>query len=227
MPRIARAVGIDLPHHITQRGNYRQQIFEDDTNFQKYLSFLQTESMRYKVDILAYCLMPNHVHFIAVPRLPESLGNMFKYVNMKYSQYFNKKKGEHGHLFQGRFFSSIMDERYTIACARYIERNPVRAKMVKNAWLWKWSSSKAHCGIEKKDNLAVKKLFSYIDVREYEWMEFIKQEDNPEEVATIKKQTMRGRPIAGSNFTEKLEEKLKRALIVKTKGRPKKIDKSR
>ena len=78
----------------------------------------------------------------------------------------------------------------------------------------------------KKDNLAVKKLSIYIDVREHEWMEFIKQEDNPEEAAAIKKQTMRGRPVAGTNFTEKLEKKLKRGLIVKTKGRPEKIDKS-
>jgi len=226
MPRIARVVAIDLPHHITQRGNYRQQIFEDSRDYQKYLSFLQAESLKYKVDMLAYCLMPNHVHFIAIPRLSESLGNLFKYVNMKYSQYFNKKRGQRGHLFQGRFFSSIMDERYTLACARYIERNPLRAKMVKNAWAWEWSSAKSHCAMKKEDGLAVKKLFTYIDFPQLQWRDFINQEDNPQEVATIKKQTMRGRPIANVNFIEKLEKRIKKVLIVKTKGRPKKINKS-
>ena len=225
MPRIARVVGVGLPHHITQRGNYRQQIFKDDNDRQQYLSFLRAESVRYGVTILAYCLMPNHLHCIAVPKRQESMGNTFKYVNMKYSQYFNRRSGERGHLFQGRFFSSIMDERYTMACARYIERNPVRAQMVEKAWEWRWSSSKVHCGMDKKDDLAVKGLFDYIDFTEDEWKEFIKQEDDPGEVATIKRQTLRGRPIASVNFIEKMEKKLKRVLLVKTKGRPKKKDK--
>ena len=130
MPRIARVVAIGYPHHITQRGNYRQNLFVEDTDREKYLTFIQAESKRYGLQIIAYCLMTNHVHFIGVPESEDSMGNVFKYVNMKYSQYFNKKVGARGHLFQGRFFSSVMDERHTIACVRYIERNPVRAKIM-------------------------------------------------------------------------------------------------
>ena len=104
MPRIARVVSQGYPHHITQRGNYRQKIFSVDTDYAKYLSFVESESKRYGLKILAYCLMPNHVHFIAVPQSEDSMGKVFKYVNMKYSQCYNKKIGASGHLFQGRFF---------------------------------------------------------------------------------------------------------------------------
>ena len=92
MPRIARVVAVDHPHHITQRGNYRQDVFEDDNDRIRYLSLLQTESKKYGLDILVYCLMTNHVHFMVVPRKEDAMANVFKYVNMKYSQYYNKKK---------------------------------------------------------------------------------------------------------------------------------------
>jgi len=118
------------PHHITQRGNYRQKIFADDTDRRKYLSLLKEESKRYHLIILAYYLMSNHVHFMAIPQREDSMGEVFKYTNMRYSQYYNKKINARGHLFQGRFFSCVLDERHMITCARYIERNPVR-EMVK------------------------------------------------------------------------------------------------
>ena len=129
MPRIARVVALGYPHHITQRGNYRQKIFSTDADREKYIALLNEERKQYGLTILAYCLMSNHVHLIVVPEHDDTMGKVFKYVNMRYSQYYNKKIGAGGHLFQGRFFSSVMDERYLIACSRYIERNPVRAKM--------------------------------------------------------------------------------------------------
>ena len=86
MPRIARIVAVRHPHHITQRGNYQQKIFADDTDRRKYLSLLKEESSHYHLIILAYCLMSNHVHFMAVPQSEDSLGKVFKYTNMKYSK---------------------------------------------------------------------------------------------------------------------------------------------
>ena len=132
MPRIGRVVAVGYPHHITQRGNYRQKIFSSDADRKKYLSFLKKESKQYGLLILAYCLMPNHVHFIGLPSKEDSMAMVFKYTHMKYSQYYNKKMSMQGHLFQGRFFSSVMDELYTITCARYIERNPIRKKDLYN-----------------------------------------------------------------------------------------------
>ena len=92
MPRVARVVAAGYPHHITQRGNYRQKIFADDTDRRKYLSLLKEESKRYHLIILAYCLMSNHVHFMVIPQREDSMGKVFKYTNMKYSQYYNNNR---------------------------------------------------------------------------------------------------------------------------------------
>lgn len=222
MPRIARVVAVGHPHHITQRGNYRQKIFSTDTDRKKYISLLKDESKRYDLVILAYCLMSNHVHLMVIPEREDSLGKVFKYVNMKYSQYYNKKMDAQGHLFQGRYFSSVMDERHTIACARYIERNPVRIKMVDKPYLWEWSSTKVHCGMEENDGLGVNKFFDYIEYEQKEWKKFIELPDNPKELKQIRDNTRKGRPIGDNNFIEKLEKKLGRILRFKPKGRPKK-----
>jgi len=196
MPRIARVVAVGYPHHIAQRENYRQKIFSNDTDRKKYISLIKEESKRYNLIILAYCLMPNHVHFIAIPKKEDSMGKVFKYAHMKYS----------GHLFQGRFFSSVMDETHTLACARYIERNPVRAKMVKKPYLYEWSSARVHCGTERLDELEVNKLFSYIEEERKTWENFIKIPDNDDEVKDIREKTGKGRPLGSNNFVEKLEK---------------------
>jgi len=226
MPRIARVVAAGYPHHITQRGNYQQKIFADDTDRKKYLSLLQEESSRYHLIILAYCLMSNHVHFMAVPQREDSLGKVFKYTNMKYSQYYNNKMRVSGHLFQGRFFSCVLNEQHMIACTRYIERNPVRANLVKKPYLWSYSSAKIHCGIDKYDPLGVNQLFAYIEKEPKEWKEFIEAPDNPDEMDGIRKKTKTGRPLGPNDFIERLEGQLKRVFKLKPKGRTKKkVDK--
>ena len=148
MPRIARIVAVGLPHHITQRGNYRQEVFLDDSDRRQYLSWIQDYSLKYRLSILAYCLMPNHVHYIAIPQEEDSLAKTFNIAHMRYSQYFNKKIKAGGHLWQGRFYSCILDEPHLLMAAKYIERNPVRARLVKKPWEWRWSSAPAHIGME-------------------------------------------------------------------------------
>jgi len=222
MPRIARVVVVGYPHHITQRGNYRQKIFSADADRKKYISFIKEESKRYNLMILAYSLMPNHVHFIGIPEKEDSMGNAFKYAHMRYAQYYNKRKCATGHLFQGRFFSSLMDEIHTLACARYIERNPVRAKMVKKPYHYEWSSAKEHCGIRQPDELGVNKLFDYIEETQKTWKGFIETSDDDDQVKAIRKKTERGRPLGDDNFIEKIEKKVGRRLKLNPKGRPKK-----
>ncbi|MFO8052833.1 MAG: transposase [Candidatus Omnitrophota bacterium] len=222
MPRIARVVVPGYPHHITQRGNYKQDIFSDKSDRKKYLFFIKHESKQYGLNILAYCLMSNHVHFIGIPEKENSLGNTFKYAHMKYSQYYNKKKSLVGHLFQGRFYSCIMDELYALACARYIERNPVRAKLAKKPYFYEFSSAKVHCGMERFDDLGVNMLFEYIDEEQKNWINFIEEEDRGDQIKEIRKKTRSGRPIGSIGFIEKMEKKLGKSLRMKPKGRPRK-----
>ncbi len=130
MPRVSRAVAIGHPHHITQRGNYRQAVFAEKGDYVRYLELLADFCPKYDLDIWAYCLMPNHIHMVAVPGRQESLARLFNTVHMLYAQYFNRKRDATGHLWQGRFFSCVLDERHLYAAVRYVEMNPVRGGIV-------------------------------------------------------------------------------------------------
>lgn len=130
MPRRARFVCEGEPHHVTQRGNYQQYILENDDDFRKYSYLVSEYAPRYGVSIIAYCFMNNHVHFIVVPRSKAGLSQFFNVVHMRYSQYKNLMRRKKGHLWQSRFFSSVLDDSYLISAVRYVEQNPVRAKLV-------------------------------------------------------------------------------------------------
>ena len=112
----------------------------------EYLSYLRSYCIQFQLDILAYCLMTNHIHLIVKGHLPDSLEFAIGRTNGRYAQYFNKRYSRNGHLWQGRFFSEGIDEERLTAVICYIERNPARAEMVKNAWDFPWSSASAHIG---------------------------------------------------------------------------------
>ena len=109
-----------------------------------------------------------------------------------------------------------------IACARYIERNPVRANLVRKPCLWPYSSAKIHCGIDKYDPLGVNQLFAYIEKEAKEWKEFIEIPDNPDEIKGIREKTKVVRPLGTNDFVERLEGQLQRVFKLKLKERPKK-----
>jgi len=219
MSRIARVVAVGHPHHITQRGNYRQDVFLDDSDREKYLTCLYEHSHKYKLTILAYCLMTNHVHFVVVPQEEDSLSKTFNFAHMRYSQYFNKKLKTNGHLWQGRFFSCVLDEKYLMACVRYVERNPVRAKIVKEAWGWKWSSARVHCGIAE-DKFKLNAFFDYMEGIREDWRGFLEEMDDKEDTTEIKKHTLTGFPVGSEDFIGGLEKKLGRVLQAMSRGRP-------
>ena len=133
-----------MPHHITQRGNRREQTFFADDDYQAYLDLMVAWCGRHGVRIWAYCLMPNHSHLILVPPSEDALCRAVGEAHRRYTRRINFREGWRGHLWQGRFASFVMDEAYLIAATRYAERNPVRAKLVERAEDWPWSSAGAH-----------------------------------------------------------------------------------
>ena len=146
MPRLTRIVHAGVSHHITQRGNRREKAFFTDDDRRAYLDWLKEYAEKYEVDILAYCLMTNHIHLVAVPKTEAGLQRMLKPPPMRYAQRINRTRSWKGHLWQGRFSSSALDEAYLWAVVRYVERNPVRARIVRKAENYPWSSAAAHCG---------------------------------------------------------------------------------
>ena len=129
MSRIARVVAAGVAHHITQRGNRRQRTFFDDEDYEMYLRLLAASCAEHRVAIWAWCLMPNHVHLVAVPKTAEGLAQAVGRAHWRYTRAINFRQGWRGYLWQGRFASCPMDAAHTLAAARYVERNPVWARL--------------------------------------------------------------------------------------------------
>ncbi|HMK65361.1 MAG TPA: transposase [Thermodesulfobacteriota bacterium] len=220
MPRIARIVAEGYPHHITQRGNYGQRVFQNAEDFRQYLFWLKEYSKKYSFDIWAYCLMNNHVHFIGVPRKEDSLSRTFNTLHMRYSQYVNRRQKVSGHLWQGRFYSTILDNVHLYAAVRYVETNPVRARVVKKAGEYPWSSAKEHLGVSTA--YALTKEFYLLEEID-NWEKYLTEKENELLIQDIRKGSMTGRPCGSDSFIQKLEKRFGRMLRALPRGRPVKL----
>lgn len=219
MARIARVVAPGFPHHITQRGNRRQDTFFSDNDYRTYLGLMAEWCGRCNVEIWAYCLMPNHVHLIAVPETEEGLRLAIGEAHRRYTRYVNFKNGWRGHLWQGRFFSYPMDERYLLAAARYIELNPFRAGLTDKAETYSWSSAPAH--IKGKDDQLVKT--SPLLHMVADWKDYISEDVSAEEIDKFRYHERTGRPLGDDGFVTKIERSLSRFLKKQKPGpKPKK-----
>jgi putative transposase len=214
MPRLARAVVPGLPHHVTQRGNRRQKTFFQLDDYLLYMALMGEECERFGVEILAYCLMPNHVHLIAVPSTEEALRRAVGEAHRRYTQKINQREGWRGYLWQGRFASFVMDERHTRAAARYIEMNPVRAGLVQRADDYPWSSARAHV-LGRDDALAtVAPLLQSVD----DWRVFLATAVQAEESDQIRAHETTGRPLGADGFIDQVEKALGRLLRPRKPG---------
>jgi putative transposase len=143
MARSARGVAAGVSHHVTQRGNRRQTVFFEDGDYQAYTTLLAEGCSGAGVAVWGYCLMPNHVHLILVPHGEAALREALGEAHRRYTRRVNVREGWRGHLWQGRFASVPMDQAHLLACARYVELDPVRAGLVATARAWPWSSVRA------------------------------------------------------------------------------------
>jgi putative transposase len=133
MSRIARIVLEDVPYHITQRGNGRQQVFFEDRDYQLYLDLVGRSCQEAGLRIWAYCLMPNHMHLIAVPERETAMAQAMSRSNADYARYYNLRQRTCGHVWQARYFSTPLENAHLWQAMAYVERNPVRARMVARA----------------------------------------------------------------------------------------------
>lgn len=220
MPRRARNVFPGVPHHLTQRGNRREDVFFTDEDRQIYLAWLHEYCTSEKVSILAYCLMTNHVHVIAVPPTEDAFENVFRRLHTRYAQRINRARTWTGHVWQGRFFSSPLDETYLWAAIRYVERNPVRARMVRNAENYFWSSAPAHCGLRHDAVLTPDRYW----LKQFEavgnWSRWLAEPDQAEQIDVLRRYVQRGLPCGSESFLRKLERIGNQALHYRARGRP-------
>lgn len=220
MPRRPRFVEPGLPHHITQRGNNRETVFLSNSDRQLYLRIVKYRLDLHQIRPLAWCLMTNHIHLVAIPSTPESLGLALGQAHSQYALELNRVQDRVGHLWQNRFFSCSLEAGHLWRAIRYVELNPVRAQMVKEAWEWPWSSAAAHVNPGGRDILLD---FEWAGDGEWnfpQWRTALGGREAEEDLAAIRRATQVGEPLGSAGFLERLESKTGRRLRVLKKGRP-------
>lgn len=217
MPRSARLVVPGHPFHLTHRGNNKQKVFYSDDDRRKYLFWFEEACQEWGMRVLSFCLMDNHVHFIAIANQLDSFARVINVVHRRYAIYLNQKHEASGHLWEGRYYSCLLDNNHLIAALRYVERNPVRAQMVHKPWDWAWSSAGEHVG-RGKGYISLEDARTFVSIPS--WKEYISQNEQEEDLNEIRKQTMSLKAWADLDFKESIENKYGVQLMPKPRGRP-------
>jgi putative transposase len=218
MVRPLRQVFPELPHHIRQRGVRKNAVFHEDADYLLYLRTLRDACIEFVVKIWAYVLMTNHVHLIAVPKEEESISNALQKAHTTYSTYFNEKYGYVGHVWQSRPKMSVMDDAYAKNAIRYVERNPVRAGMVRQAEEYLWSSAAAHCGLRDDSLISPNPYTEEIT----DWSAWLATDQPEQELLEIRRHLSTGRPWCTPETLLQLETTTGLNLHPGKPGRPKK-----
>jgi putative transposase len=197
-------------------------VFLVDDDRRVYLQLLKEQADKYGLEVLAYCLMDNHVHLVAIPHEEEALAKALGRTHFRYTQYVNRLHRRIGHLWQGRFYSCALDGRHLWPALKYVELNPVRAKLCRRAWQYAWSSAALHSD-EKAESELLDLARWYKQVSAKEWRKELAEGLTEDEVARIRLRTHTGRPLGSDRFLSKLETVLGRRVRPLPVGRPKKV----
>jgi putative transposase len=226
MPRSLRVVEPGLPHHITQRGVDRQAVFFTAADRAVYLNLVAENQRDARVSTLAYCMMTNHVHWIATPEREDSLDVLFRRVHGRYAQYLNARRGRTGHLWQNRYFGCPLASGHLWTALRYVELNPVRAGLVENAASYKWSSAGAHWnGPDHGPTVVELDWTIWQEGGGVEgWRGMLGGRESLAEVVELRRCTYSGKPYGEAEFVQQLEGKYGRHWL--NRGRPRKPPKS-
>jgi putative transposase len=222
MARLARVVAAGIPHHVTQRGNRRQQVFFGDDDYAAYSALLAEGCRAAGVAVWAYCLMPNHVHLILTPSDEDGLRAALGEAHRRYTRHVNLREGWRGYLWQGRFASCPMDEAYLMACARYVELNPVRARLARRARDWRWSSARAHLAAKDDELVRVSPLLALAP----DWRDFLAEGLDADDHEAIRAGERTGRPLGSPRFVAGLEKRLNCPLARQKPGPKPKVERA-
>lgn len=219
MSRIPRIVAPEYPHHVIQRGNNKQAVFFDDEDRKFYLKLLNRYANECGCRVNAYCLMNNHIHLLLTPQEKNSLSKTMQKLSLRYTQHVNRKYERSGRLWECRFYSCVIDkDRYLWSACRYIERNPVRAKLVSDPVKYKWSSARINAGLERGEGFVEPIFKSYVERKRY--IEFLHQVDDGDEIEKIRKSTSKGLPFGSDQFLKNIGKKLGVVIELRPRGRP-------
>ncbi len=212
--RQARLVAGGMPHHVIQRGNRRQKVFFEKKDREFYLQLLEEKTKKYKVEVWAYCLMDNHVHLIVAPREEKALAQAIGETHKEYTRMINFRERWRGYLWEGRFKSFIVDEKYLYAAIRYVERNPVRARIVNKAEEYEWSSARNH--VHKKRGSLLSDFYLLGEIEN--WAEYLRESEREEDLKLFRRHGESGRPLGDPGRLMRLAVKYGWDLLPKKPG---------
>jgi putative transposase len=204
---------------VIQRGNNRQDVFFVEDDYRAYLRILAEKARAYRLEVLAYCLMTNHVHLVVTPQEHDSLAKAIGRTDYLYTRYINRLHRRSGHLWQNRFYSCPLDEQHLTLVGRYVEQNPLRAGMVKEAVSYPWSSAAEHAGAREAHGLLSLQRWKQI-AEPSDWRRVLARRPANAEVMQLRRCTERGWPLATDGALSKLEKRLHRRLRPLKAGRP-------
>lgn len=225
MPRRARVVLPNVPLHLIQRGNNRQVCFVADEDFRVYLDWLHEYAGKTGCRVHAYVLMTNHVHLLVSAGQEDAPGALMKALGQRYVQYFNRTYRRSGTLWEGRYRSCLTQaEDYLLACQRYIELNPVRARMVEHPAEYRWSSYRANAQGEASSLLDPHAVYLALgatpEARQASYRELFRYELEPGLVDEIRRATNGNFALGNARFSAEVAAMLGRRVTPGRAGRP-------
>ncbi|MFZ3140796.1 transposase [Polaromonas sp.] len=231
MARLSRLTVPGYPHHIIQRGNNRQAIFSSAADYQMLLALLDENAQKFGVALHAYVLMENHFHLLATPTTAEGLPQMMQAVGRRYVRYFNDRQGRSGTLWEGRYRSTLIDaDRYLLACMVYIDLNPVRAGLVKEAASYPWSSHAHYVGLRTDKMITPHALFWTLGntpfSREAAYAELVAHGITPVQQEALTQSALSGWALGDEKFVVNLQKQTNRRLKKTLPGRPARLEKT-
>ena len=228
MPRKRRFFLPGVPVHVVQRGNNRQALFFDDDDYQSYLDWLAEAAGDYGCAAHAYVLMTNHVHLLLTPDADKSISTTLQALGRRFVPYINRRYGRTGTLWEGRFRASLVqEERYLLACYRYIEMNPVRALMVDRPEHYRWSSYRANAFGERNPFVVPHQIYLSLGAtakeRQAGYCGLFQTQLDPEWISNLRSCLQTGTPLGNEGFRARVERALGVQVGYSSRGRPKKL----
>jgi putative transposase len=219
MPRAARASAGDVCYHVINRGNGRSRVFRSDNDYAAFVELIGQADERLPVRVLGFCVMPNHFHLVLWPHRDGDLGRYMQWLMTSQVRRHHRTYHSSGHVWQGRFKAfPVQADSHLLALLRYVERNPVRAKLVRRAQDWRWSSLWERGRAEP----AVKVHPGPVE-RPRDWLRWVNEPLTDEEVSKILGSISRGSPYGGDDWARDTARRLGIESSLRPRGRPRRV----